>query len=51
MLNVYNENHENYSKISNYVQEYKSHLIGDYHHVLNKHCLYLYIHDEVHQFD
>ena len=37
MLSVYHENHENYSKISKYVQKYKSHLISDYHHILDKH--------------
>ena len=37
LLKYYNNNHQNYNGIEQYLEKYSSHLIEDYHHILDKH--------------
>ena len=37
MLKFYNNNYNNFKEIGKYLAKYKNHIIGDYHHILDKH--------------
>lgn len=59
LLKFYNQNYQNYDAIAEYLEQYKHHLIEDYHHLLNEHvnedkisklksnCLFQMIYNEI----